>query len=46
MGRAGSHCGSGLGLSLVRHIAEAHGSFELEEMIEDVLEDVPESEAG
>ena len=24
-----------------RHIAEAHGSFELEEMIEDVLEDVP-----
>jgi hypothetical protein len=26
-----------------RHIAEAHGSFELEEMIEDVLEDVPES---
>jgi hypothetical protein len=29
-----------------RHIAEAHGSFELEEMIEDVLEDVPESEAG
>ena len=29
-----------------RHIAEAHGSFELEEMIEDVLEDVPESDAG
>ena len=29
-----------------QHIAEAHGSFELEEMIEDVLEDVPESEAG
>ena len=29
-----------------RHIAEEHGSFELEEMIEDVLEDVPESEAG
>jgi hypothetical protein len=27
------------------HIAEAHGSFELEEMIEDVLEDVPESAA-
>jgi predicted small metal-binding protein len=25
-----------------RHIAEKHGSFELEEMIEDVLEDVPE----
>jgi len=25
-----------------RHIAEEHGSFELEEMIEDVLEDVPE----
>lgn len=24
-----------------RHIAEAHSSFELEEMIEDVLEDVP-----
>ncbi|HEX5467681.1 MAG TPA: hypothetical protein VFW80_01385 [Gaiellaceae bacterium] len=23
------------------HIAEAHSSFELEEMIEDVLEDVP-----
>jgi predicted small metal-binding protein len=23
------------------HIATAHGSFELEEMIEDVLEDVP-----
>jgi predicted small metal-binding protein len=29
-----------------QHIAEAHGSFELEEMIEDVLEDVPESAAG
>ena len=29
-----------------RHIAEAHGSFELEEMIEDVLEDVPKSTAG
>jgi predicted small metal-binding protein len=29
-----------------QHIAEAHGSFELEEMIEDVLEDVPESTAG
>jgi predicted small metal-binding protein len=26
-----------------QHIAEVHGSFELEEMIEDVLEDVPES---
>jgi hypothetical protein len=26
-----------------RHIVEAHGSFELEEMIEDVLEDVPDS---
>jgi predicted small metal-binding protein len=25
-----------------RHIAEAHGSFELEEMIEDVLEDAPD----
>ena len=25
-----------------RHIAEEHGSFELEEMIEDVLEDVSE----
>jgi predicted small metal-binding protein len=25
-----------------RHIVEEHGSFELEEMIEDVLEDVPE----
>ena len=24
-----------------RHIAEMHASFELEEMIEDVLEDVP-----
>jgi hypothetical protein len=24
-----------------RHIAKAHSSFELEEMIEDVLEDVP-----
>ncbi len=29
-----------------RHIAEAHGSFELEEMIEDVLEDVPAREPG
>jgi len=28
-----------------RHIAEVHGSFELEEMIEDVLEDMPESGA-
>ena len=28
-----------------RHIAEAHGSFELEEMIEDVLEDVPGGDA-
>ena len=28
-----------------QHIAQAHGSFELEEMIEDVLEDVPESAA-
>jgi predicted small metal-binding protein len=27
------------------HIADAHGSFELEEMIEDVLEDVPEAAA-
>jgi predicted small metal-binding protein len=27
-----------------RHIAEAHSSFELEEMIEDVLEDVPASD--
>ena len=26
-----------------RHIAEAHGSFELEEMIEDVLEDTPDA---
>ena len=25
-----------------QHIAEAHRSFELEEMIEDVLKDVPE----
>ena len=25
-----------------QHIAAEHGSFELEEMIEDVLEDVPE----
>lgn len=24
-----------------KHIADAHSSFELEEMIEDVLEDVP-----
>jgi predicted small metal-binding protein len=29
-----------------RHIAEEHGSFELEEMIEDVLEDVPETTEG
>jgi predicted small metal-binding protein len=29
-----------------RHIAEEHGSFELEEMIEDVLEDVPEPAEG
>jgi predicted small metal-binding protein len=29
-----------------RHIAEVHGSFELEEMIEDVLEDVPTAAAG
>jgi hypothetical protein len=29
-----------------QHIAEAHGSFELEEMIEDVLEDVPEPAGG
>ena len=28
-----------------RHIVEAHSSFELEEMIEDVLEDVPAAEA-
>jgi hypothetical protein len=28
-----------------RHIAEVHGSFELEEMIEDVLEDAPKSPA-
>ena len=28
-----------------RHIADAHGSFELEEMIEDVLEDVPPAAA-
>jgi hypothetical protein len=28
-----------------RHITEAHSSFELEEMIEDVLEDVPAAEA-
>jgi hypothetical protein len=27
--------------SAQQHIAEAHSSFELEEMIEDVLEDVP-----
>ena len=27
-----------------QHIAEAHSSFELEEMIEDVLEDVPASD--
>ena len=29
-----------------RHIAEAHSSFELEEMIEDVLEDVPAPDHG
>jgi predicted small metal-binding protein len=29
-----------------RHIAEAHSSFELEEMIEDVLEDVPAGEGS
>ena len=29
-----------------QHIAEVHGSFELEEMIEDVLEEVPNSTAG
>ena len=29
-----------------RHIAEEHGSFELEEMIEDVLEDVSEPVEG
>ena len=29
-----------------RHIAEAHSSFELEEMIEDVLEDVPASDGS
>ena len=29
-----------------RHIAEEHGSFELEEMIEDVLEDVSEPTEG
>jgi predicted small metal-binding protein len=29
-----------------RHIAEAHSSFELEEMIEDVLEDVPAADRG
>ncbi|MBW3592215.1 MAG: hypothetical protein KY396_00795 [Actinobacteria bacterium] len=28
-----------------RHIADEHGSFELEEMIEDVLEDVPDAPA-
>ena len=28
-----------------QHIAEAHSSFELEEMIEDVLEDVPAADA-
>lgn len=27
-----------------RHIAEVHSSFELEEMIESVLEDVPDRE--
>ena len=29
-----------------QHIAEEHSSFELEEMIEDVLEDVPAKETG
>jgi predicted small metal-binding protein len=29
-----------------QHIAEAHGSFELEEMIEDVLEDAPDGGGG
>jgi hypothetical protein len=29
-----------------QHIAEVYGSFELEEMIEDVLEDVPTSAGG
>lgn len=29
-----------------RHIAEAHASFELDEMIEDVLEDVPATNHG
>jgi predicted small metal-binding protein len=29
-----------------RHIAEEHGSFELEEMIEDVLEDASEPAEG
>lgn len=29
-----------------RHIAETHSSFELEEMIEDVLEDVPAPDRG
>ena len=29
-----------------RHIAEAHSSFELEEMIEDVLEDSSRHESG
>lgn len=28
-----------------QHIAEAHLSFELEEMIEDVLEDIPDEDA-
>ena len=29
-----------------KHIADAHSSFELEEMIEDVLEDVPAPDRG
>jgi len=29
-----------------RHIEEVHSSFELEEMIEDVLEDVPSADRG
>jgi hypothetical protein len=29
-----------------QHIADVHGSFELEEMIEDVLEDVPRAAGG
>ena len=30
-------------LSAQKHISEAHGSFELEEMIEDVLQDVDDT---